>query len=79
MAGPLALAFPTANPHSSSRGGLPFSASQWAALAAEVREAGLTPLATGLPDLEKDAFFAREIHEALVETVVTVHSALRSG
>lgn len=46
----LALAFPTANHHSSRRGGLAFAAAEWALLGEAARAHGLLPIAHGLPD-----------------------------
>jgi hypothetical protein len=47
---PFVLAFPTANPHSSRRGGLPFGPEEWAELARLARARGLEPLAQGHGD-----------------------------
>jgi hypothetical protein len=45
--GGFVIAFPTANPHSSTVGGLRFSAAKWAAAAERARRKGLVPIATG--------------------------------
>lgn len=48
--GPLAVAFPTTNKHSSRRQRLPLAAEQWHHMALELRGCGLRPVATGRTD-----------------------------